>query len=107
MEDDVDLIVALPSDPGSRLQYELAAYSLNGTFQGLVPLTDQLQLCNGAKSPNDYAEDLHNYDTFHGLVPLTDQLQLCNGNSPNYYAEDLRDFYVCGACVMTSHVAAL
>ena len=47
MENDVDLIVALPSDPGSRLQYELAAYSLNGTFHGLVPLTDQLQLCNG------------------------------------------------------------
>jgi len=48
---EVPLAVDL-SGAASVLTYVLAAYTLNGTFLGLQPLTQQLQLCTGvAKNP--------------------------------------------------------
>lgn len=51
----IDSTMALPPALGSRLRYVLAPYSLNGTFLGLVELTNQLQLCTGgASSPSSF-----------------------------------------------------
>eukprot|EP00965_Chrysotila_dentata_P224769 6194377-Pleurochrysis_carterae.AAC.1 len=45
---------------GSTLTYELATYSLNGSYIGLTPLTTQLQLCTGrAADPTAFLDFAH------------------------------------------------
>ena len=72
----VEAVLALPPAAGSRMRYVLAGYSLNGTYQGLVELSDQLQLCAGggasATSYLDFGTDF----ALTCAVPLRSLLEM-------------------------------
>ena len=99
---DIDSTMALPPNPGSRLRFVLAPYSLNGTFLGLVELTTQLQLCTGgASSPQAFL----NFATSMRITCDVPPTELLATQEPVFY--DLYFYYESGVTTSAARLADL